>query len=212
MSASVEGFTLRGAVNPNGGATTYHFDFGITEAYGQSIPSSDVSVGSGTSPVAVSQLVKGLPPSVPYHYRVVAHNAGGTSVGEDQFFITPAEPQSAFGNGGANPIGATSLLAAPSTPPSNTFTARTHAAKAGGAALSVSVPGPGVISISGRQVKAIRESSAGPGTVSLTVKLTAAGKKALKAAREHRLPVKLTIVFQPAGGRPATSQKTIVFK
>jgi phosphodiesterase/alkaline phosphatase D-like protein len=213
MSESGEGFTLHGSVNPNGGPTTYHFDFGITEAYGQSIPSSDVSVGSGTSAVAVSQVVKGLPPSVPYHYRIVARNAGGTSVGEDQFFMTPAEPESALGgSGGVSPVVATALLAPPSTPPSNAFTARTHTAKGGKVALSVSVSGPGVISVTGKQVKAIRKSSTTPGTVALILKLTVAGKKALKAARKHRLPVKLTIIFRPTGGKPGTSQKTIVFK
>ncbi len=84
------GFELNGTVNPNGAATTYHFLFGITEAYGTIIPAPDATVpGTGTSPVAVSQLVTGLPPNVPYHYRLVAENAGGITMGEDQFFMTP---------------------------------------------------------------------------------------------------------------------------
>jgi hypothetical protein len=208
VSEGAEGSTLHGSVNPNGGATAYHFEFGITEAYGQSIPSSDVSVGSGTSSVPVSQLVKGLPPGVPYHYRLVAQNAGGISVGEDQFFMTPPEPEPALG--GQRTIA--SLVPPPLAPPSNAFMARMHAEKGGKVALSVSVPGPGVVAVSGRQIKAVRGDSAGAGVVSLVLKLTAAGKKALKMAQGHKLPVKLTIVFQPIGGGSGTSYKTIVFK
>jgi len=208
VSESAEGFTLHGSVNPNGGATTYHFNFGITEAYGQSIPSSDVSVGSGTSPVFVSQLVKGLPPGVPYHYRIVAQNAGGTSVGEDQFFMTPAEPEPAAGGSGP----ATSLTPRPLTLPTDAFTVRANPAKGGKVGLSVSVPGPGVISVSGKQIKAVRVNAASAGTVSVALKLAAAGRKALKMARGHKLPVRLTIVFQPIGGGAATNHKMIVFK
>lgn len=209
MSEGAEGFTLNGSVNPNGGTTTYHFEFGITEGYGQSIPASDVGVGNGTSAVLVSQLVKGLPPNVPYHYRIVAQNAGGTSIGEDQFFMTPAEPGPAAG--GAKATEAV-LAPPPLAPPSNSFSVRGGAGKAGRSTLSVDVPGAGTISVSGKQVKGVRVSAARPGPVSLTLKLTAAAKKALGRARGHRLAVKLTIAFQPVGGGLSTIRKTIVFR
>jgi hypothetical protein len=209
VSESAEGFTLHGSVNPNGSATTYHFEFGITEAYGQSIPASDASAGSGTSPVSVSQLVKGLPPGVPYHYRIVAQSAGGTSVGGDQFFMTPVEPEAA--PGAAKAITAT--LPPPSLPPpASAFSVRGGTAKSGRATLSVGVPGAGTIAVSGKQVKAVRVVATRSGAVALTLKLTAAAKKALERARGHRLPVKLAITFQPLGGSPSTTHKTIVFR
>ncbi len=211
VSESAAGFTLNGSVNPNGGATTYHFEFGITEAYGQSIPAAAIGVGSGTSAVSVSQLVKGLPPGVPYHYRIVAQNAGGTSAGEDQFFMTPVEPEAAPGETMA--IATAPALPQPPTPasPSSAFSVRRGSAK-GQATLSLEVPGAGTISVRGRQVKAVRISVTRAGKVAVTLKLTAAAKKALEKARGHRLAVKLTIVFRPLGGRAGTRHKTIVIR
>jgi len=209
VSESAEGFTLHGSVDPNGAATTYRFDFGITEAYGQSFPSTEASIGSGTSPVAVAQLVKGLPPGVPYHYRVVAHNAGGTSFGEDQFFMTPAAPES-------SPVAtkpSTPALAPPAPiPPSNSFSVRVGAVKSGKAVLAVEVPGPGSVAVSGKLVKPARAEASGAGTVSLALKLAAAGRRALAKSRGHRLSVKLTIAFRPTGGTAATTHRTVVFK
>jgi hypothetical protein len=138
VTEDVEGFTLHGSVNPNGAETTYFFEFGITEAYGQSFPSTEAGVGSGVAPVSVSQLVKGLPPGVPYHYRLVAHNAGGTSFGEDEFFITPE-------TAAAPPVvtkPATTRLVPPApTPPSNTVSTRVGPVKPGKAVLGIQVPG-----------------------------------------------------------------------
>jgi hypothetical protein len=41
------GATIRGTVNPNGWATSYHFEYGTTTSYGASIPVPVASVGSG---------------------------------------------------------------------------------------------------------------------------------------------------------------------
>jgi hypothetical protein len=209
-SESAEGFTLNGTVNPNGGATTYHFDFGVTEAYGQNIPVSEASAGAGTSSIAVSQLVEGLPPGVPYHYRLVAHNAGGTSVGEDEFFVTPLEPEeesSAAGSSGGGSLSPPTLA-----PPSNAFTTRAGATRGGRATLRVRVPGPGTISASGKLIKAVHAIATGAGTVSLKLKLTGAGKKAIKRVRRKRLRVELSIVFRPLGGSARVAHRTIVFR
>ena len=60
---------------------------------------------------------------------------------------------------------------------------------------------PGTVSVTGKQLKSVEETSASrAGTVSLKLKLTAAGKKAMKKAQGHRLLVKVTIVFAPVGG------------
>ena len=80
--------TLNGTLNPEGVATTYHFDFGPTTAYG--FTSSEASVGNGTSNVAVSLPVTGLAPGTTYHYRVTITTSAGMTVGADQTFSTTA--------------------------------------------------------------------------------------------------------------------------
>jgi hypothetical protein len=81
--------TLNGTVNPNGSETTYQFEYGTTTAYGSKTPASPKSIGSGTSPVKVSEEIEGLKAETTYHFRVVATNAGGTTEGKDQTFTTP---------------------------------------------------------------------------------------------------------------------------
>ncbi|HEY2479660.1 MAG TPA: hypothetical protein VGI17_13140 [Solirubrobacterales bacterium] len=72
---------LAGSVNPNGSATSYHFEWGLTSAYGNS--TSTVSAGSGSSSEAVQSTIYGLAPNTTYHYRLVASNPSGTSQGAD---------------------------------------------------------------------------------------------------------------------------------
>jgi hypothetical protein len=78
--------TLTGQVIPNGRATTYHFEFGQTAAYGSSTP--DQGAGSGVDPVAVSAGVDGLARATTYHYRLVAASSDGTTAGADRTFVT----------------------------------------------------------------------------------------------------------------------------
>jgi hypothetical protein len=101
---------LEGTVDPRGGPTTYHFDYGTTGGYGASAPAPEAGLGSATSPEAVSLSIGSLAPGAVYHYRLVATNADGTSYGADQTFTTPAAPVSAYGPPAANSI-------APSTAP-----------------------------------------------------------------------------------------------
>jgi hypothetical protein len=68
-------------------ATSYHFEFGPTPAYGSSTPSQDA--GAGNSAATVSATVSDLAPGTTYHYRLVASNGDGTSVGADRTFSTP---------------------------------------------------------------------------------------------------------------------------
>ena len=82
--------TVNGSVNPNGAATTYHFDYGTTTAYGSSTP--DASAGSATSGVAASADLTGLAASTTYHFRLVATNAAGTTTGSDLTFTTGNNP------------------------------------------------------------------------------------------------------------------------
>jgi hypothetical protein len=80
--------TLQGTVDPRGTATTYHFEIGQTTAYDTIVPIPDASAGSDTSAHSETQAVSGLAPGTPYHFRIVASNAGGTTYGVDQTFTT----------------------------------------------------------------------------------------------------------------------------
>lgn len=82
--------TLNGTVDPNLAATTYYFEYGETEAYGTKIPASeDGDAGEGSEAVAVDEAISGLKPNTTYHFRLVAVNAEGESVGEDAMFTAP---------------------------------------------------------------------------------------------------------------------------
>jgi hypothetical protein len=83
--------TVSGSVNPNGQATTYHFDYGTSTSYGSQAPAPpDPSAGSGSASQAVSASLTGLSPGTTYHHRLVATNASGTRYGSDQTFVTGA--------------------------------------------------------------------------------------------------------------------------
>jgi hypothetical protein len=77
--------------------------------------------------------------------------------------------------------------------------------KKGTAKLAVSLPGPGALSLSGKGV--VRQERSGSGTVSLLVK--AKGRSRRRLARAGTLKVKVTVIFTPSGGDPATKERTL---
>ena len=79
---------INGWINPNNSPTTYHFEFGPTASYGAELPAPPESAGAGEMPIAVSAQLDGLAPGTTYHYRLVAENATGETVGPDQTFTT----------------------------------------------------------------------------------------------------------------------------
>jgi len=79
---------VNATVNPNGGlGTECKFEYGPTTSYGETV-SCTSAPGSGGTAVAVSASLTGLTAKSPYHFRVVATNAGGTSEGSDASFTT----------------------------------------------------------------------------------------------------------------------------
>jgi hypothetical protein len=84
------GATLNGTVDGRGAPSTYHFDYGVSAAYGSS--TSEANVPSAAGAVAVNQGVSGLTCGTSYHHRVVGTNAGGQSAGGDRTFSTAACP------------------------------------------------------------------------------------------------------------------------
>lgn len=81
---------LHGTINPNGSATTYYFQWGITNGYGSA--SAVRPAGKGIKPVSVQATAGGLTPGTTYHYRLVASNHSGTSVGADRTFRSAGHP------------------------------------------------------------------------------------------------------------------------
>jgi hypothetical protein len=81
---------LEGVVNPEGEAvTSCEFEYGTSGAYGHVAPCVPATVGSGSSPVAVSAEVSGLTAATGYQYRLVAGNANGLNAGGGGAFTTP---------------------------------------------------------------------------------------------------------------------------
>jgi hypothetical protein len=86
--------TLGAELNPHGVATTYHFEYDTTPyvegegSHGTSTPTG--SAGAGTTTVTRSAPVQGLLPATLYHYRVIAENNLGRTVGPDRGFTTEA--------------------------------------------------------------------------------------------------------------------------
>jgi hypothetical protein len=74
---------FKALINPQGTASTYHFEYGLSLAYGQSTP--EIEVGSSRGAVPVSVHVEGLEPAG-YHFRVVASNSAGSTTSNDQAF------------------------------------------------------------------------------------------------------------------------------
>lgn len=106
------GATVNGTVNPNGQATTYAFQWGLTTNYGNEAPLPPASAGSGTADVPVSLDLGGLASGTVYHFRVIASNAGGTATGADETFTTAgsAPAPAAVTTGSASTITATSAV------------------------------------------------------------------------------------------------------
>jgi hypothetical protein len=68
--------------------TSYHFEYGTSEAYEHSTPSQQTP--AKLTSASVSAVATGLEPGTIYHYRAVASNATGTEYGPDQTFTTSA--------------------------------------------------------------------------------------------------------------------------
>jgi hypothetical protein len=94
--------TLHGAVTPNGLATARWFEYGTTTRYGSK--TSSTGVGSGSTADSVSAGVKGLKAATTYHYRLVAQNSSGRTVGADRSFSTVGAPS--VQTGAAQGVGA----------------------------------------------------------------------------------------------------------
>lgn len=79
-----------GSVDANKTATNYYFQYGTTPALGTETPMTPA--GAGDRAVRVSVDLAGLAPTTGYHYRIVAQNASGTTLGKRRTFTTRKQP------------------------------------------------------------------------------------------------------------------------
>ncbi|MEO8966494.1 MAG: fibronectin type III domain-containing protein [Solirubrobacteraceae bacterium] len=80
--------TATGSINPQGAATTWAVQYGVSTTYGsQTIPAQPLAAVPTSLPV--STVLSGLAPGTLFHYRLVAYHGGGiTSAGADATFFT----------------------------------------------------------------------------------------------------------------------------
>jgi hypothetical protein len=112
--------TLHGTVNPNGSSTTYFFQWGLTNGYGDT--GRTFSAGSGTTAKAVAASIGGLTPGTTYHYRLVATNQFGTSAGADRTFTTAGPPPPEVATGPATALSSTGATLTGTVNPSHATT------------------------------------------------------------------------------------------
>jgi len=82
--------TLNGTVSSNGADTTVSFQWGLTTAYGETIPAIPGLLLASAVGTPVSADLIGVNCNTLFHYRVVATNSAGTSYGADQTLTTGA--------------------------------------------------------------------------------------------------------------------------
>jgi YD repeat-containing protein len=81
---------FEGTVNANRASTTVTFEYGLTTAYGSSVPATPSPVTGITTTTVKNELFTGLALSTTYHHRVKAVSSAGTSYGNDIAFTTPS--------------------------------------------------------------------------------------------------------------------------
>jgi len=93
--------TLNALLNPHGLPTSVHFQYGTTPSYGLTTAPQN---RTGNTFQAVGANVPGLTANTLYHFRVVASNAAGTTMGSDGTFttLTTTGPPVVTTNGATN--------------------------------------------------------------------------------------------------------------
>ncbi len=91
-ASAVTGTTavLNGAVDPAGASAEVSFQFGATNAYGQTTAAQPIGPQNGATPFAAQ--LSGLAPATTIHYRAVARSDFAVTVGADQTLTTAGPP------------------------------------------------------------------------------------------------------------------------
>jgi phosphodiesterase/alkaline phosphatase D-like protein len=84
--------TPTGTINPEGQATNWFVQYGLSTAYG--LQTASQTLAAVSTPVTVSVQIPGLAPGTLFHYQVVAvHGSSVVSRGGDQTFLTEPNPR-----------------------------------------------------------------------------------------------------------------------
>jgi len=96
--ATTEAITLQAEINPQGKASSYHFEYGPADCSANpcmSIPApKEGTIKAGAEAVEVSARIEGLTPGATYHLRVLTHNSEGEAKSPDRTFAPFDLPQS----------------------------------------------------------------------------------------------------------------------
>jgi hypothetical protein len=201
--------TLNASVNPHGGEVSdCHFDYGISSAYGASAQCMPMP-GNGMSPVEVSAPLGGLSPNTTYHFRIVASNGVGSSVGADQTFATAAVAGRTEPSGGkpAPPPNALGTLAAGAAQATPSYTGAANPLLAMPRLLSAALSA----SSSGR-VQVILDCPAGAETCVGEIALRVLSRSEPGAARHHPSKRKASLVAVASGRFTIPPGKAVVEK
>jgi plastocyanin len=235
------GATLEGTVNPDGRPTEYFFEWGTTEAYGQS--TAKVPVGQDHFAHSASATLSALSPSTTYHYRLVAIDTLAETVhGVDQTLTTLTPPA-------PSPPPTTPTTTTPPLPPTTTplvappplivdepptgpvfvagslkltiprhgtilHTALEVAHTGAGGSLEVDLLVKGSL-LGRRGTKPVRVARLLRQSVSagkLSLSLALSGAAKRALARRHSLPLTVKIVLTPPLGHTETLTRTVTLR
>lgn len=240
-SATEEGATLKGTVNPDGQATSYLFEYGTDTTYGQHTTEVALAASDHTSH-PVSATVTGLTPGTHYHFRLRATNASGPVDGADREFTTtspstpaPSSPPS------SQPTPPASTAPSTTPTPSSPGTAATEppplvsplaagslklklAQRGGSLRVSLVVVQGGAparlevdllakLAHSHKKtiVGRLVRGSVAAGKASFSVALNTRGKSALRRQRKLQVSVKVTLT-PPIGGRAVSVTRVVLLR
>jgi hypothetical protein len=214
---------LYASVDPRGGGVSAcYFEYG-TPSYATQIECGFVSGISAFPPaetaiVPVFARIYGLSPGATYHFRIVAVGEGGTGEGADATFTTLPPRSGEAASRGSSPggvaAGGMAALIARQLAPRGRAARLTALSTSGLFRQRFKAPAPGRAAIAWYYARpAAKLASTGarapllvasgglrfraPGTAAVAIRLSAAGRRLVRASRHLRLTA--TCVFTPAG-------------
>jgi hypothetical protein len=219
-NAAADAAVLNGTVNPGGAPASYHFDYGLTLAYGSRGPATDGDAGSDAADHAVSAPLAGLAPGTTYHYRLVATNCGGcgggTVAGVDRVFTTAGTPSSTTTTGTTNTVPTTP--GPDRTPPRLKVTFATRADRKGRYTVKLAAAGEAAAGnatlrlATGSKRKLASGLLATSGTKPLKLVIRLKRKDLALLKRKHKLRVTLTVSLTDIAGNTARGKKTFTLR